>query len=327
MATLLLLTAGAAVWSVSSSPGASVTTSASVATAPPGAHLTATPKVVLVGQPVHLSGTDCPRRDEVLTGITAPVIPNRQGFWHLDETVGITNPVGQQNFGAYCYTRGGVSLVFSYPTVHVRVSMAPPPGARFTVSPKTLMIGQPFHSAGTECPPDDDVVTDLGRASPGQNGSWSLAGTVDQSFLIGSVVLEAECVATPAQYEVFDYRPIRTQVDTFRHLRVSPGPTVSAGTTTLTVYSVAPCPVGAGSSGGTTAGYWAAVDLTQTGNSLGGGASANSIQQFVSGREWSATLSIPGGLVAGRYVLTATCEIQRLFLGYYAPLTITVTAG
>jgi len=67
--------------------------------------------------------------------------------------------------------------------------------------------------------------------------------------------------------------------------------------------------------------------LTQTGNSLGGGASANSIQQFVSGREWSATLSIPGGLVAGRYVLTATCEIQRLFLGYYAPLTITVTAG
>jgi hypothetical protein len=263
----------------------------------------------------------------VLTGLTAPVIPNRDGSWKLDETVGITHPVGRQDFGAYCFTRGGGSMVFSYPTAHVRVSMSPPRGARFTISPKTLMIGGPVHLTGTDCPHGDHVDAYYGDASPDADGSWSFVGTVDQSSMIGSVPVEAECLATPSEYEVFTYRPIKTQVETFRHLRVRPGPIVVAGTTTLTVYSVGPCPVGSGSSGGTTSGYWAEVDLSQEGDSLGGGARADSIQQFVSGREWSATLSIPGGLVTGRYVLTATCEIQRLFLGYSSPLTITVTAG
>lgn len=299
-------------------------TSASVATTAPGARLTATPKVVLVGQPVQLSGTDCPRRDEVLTGLTAPVIPNGDGSWKVDETVGITNPVGRQDFGAYCFTRGGGSMVFSYPTAHVRVSMSPPPGARFSMSPKTLMIGEPVHLTGTDCPHGDHVDTDYGDASPDADGSWSFAGTVDQSSLIGSVPVEAECLATPSEYEVFTYRPIKTQVDTFRHLRVSPGPIV--GTTTLTVHSVGPCPVGSGSSGGTTSGYWAEVDLTRYPSTVAI-AGANSIQQYVSGREWSAILSIPDGLTAGRYVVTATCVIQRLFLGYYSPLTFAVTAA
>jgi hypothetical protein len=285
-----------------------------------------TPKVVLVGQPVQLSGTDCPRRDEVLTGLTAPVRPNRHGSWKVDETVGITHPVGRQDFGAYCFTRAGGSMVFSYPTAHIRVSMSPPPGARFTVNPTTLMIGGPVHLTGTDCPHGDHVAAYYGGASPDADGSWSVVGTVDQSSMIGSVPVEAECLATPSEYEVFEYPPIKTQVKTFRHLRVSPGPTVLAGTTTLTVYSVGACPVGSGSFGGTTSGYWAEVELSQIGDSLGGSTSANSIQQFVSGREWSATVSMPGGLVTGRYVLTATCEIQRLILGYYSPLIITVTA-
>jgi len=282
--------------------------------------------VVLVGQPVQLSGTDCPRRDEVLTGVTAPVIPNRDGSWTLDETVGITHPAGPQGFGAYCVTRGDGSLVFGYPTAEVRVSTSPPPRARFTVSSKTLMVGGPVRVTGTDCPPGDHVDTGFGDATPDADGSWSFAGTVGQSSPIGSIPVEAECLATSSEYQVFAYRPIRTQVDTFRQLRVNPGPTVIAGTTTLTVYSVGACPVGSGSFGGTTSGYWAEVELSQIGDSLGGSTSANSIQQFVSGREWSATVSMPGGLVTGRYVLTATCEIQRLILGYYSPLIITVTA-
>jgi len=248
LATLLVLTAGAATWSASSSPGTSKGTSASGDTIPAGARLTATPKVVLVGQPVQLSGTDCPRRDEVLTGLTAPVIPGRDGSWTLDETVGITNPVGQQDFGAYCFKRGGRSMVFSYPTVHVRVSMSPPVGARFTMSPKTLSIGGPVHMSGTDCPRGDHVDTDYGEATLDADGSWNFVGTVGQSSQIGSVQVGAECLETPNQREVFLYRPIKTQVNTFRHLRVSPGPTVAVGTTTLTVYSVGPCPVGGGSS-------------------------------------------------------------------------------
>jgi hypothetical protein len=323
--SLSVLTAGAAVWSVSSAPDVALTTSASLPTTPPGARLTARPKVVLFGQPVRLSGTDCPPGDEVLTGVTAPAIPNRRGSWKVDEPVGITYPVGEQNFGAYCYTRGGGSLVFSYPTVQVRVSMSP--GARFTVSSKTLTVGGPVRLTGTECPRGDHVDTAFGDATPDAEGSWSFVGTVGQSSLIGSIPVDAECLATPRQDPVFAYRPVRTRVDTFRHLRVSPGPTVTAGTTTLTVDSVGPCPVGAGSFGGTSSGYWAEVDLTPVGRTLGASATADSIQQFVSGREWSAILSIPEGLGAGRYIVTATCVIQRLFLGYYSPLTITVSAG
>jgi hypothetical protein len=237
---LVVLTGGAAAWSVSSSPDVSMRTSASVATTPSGARLTATPKVVLAGQPVQLSGTDCPRHDEVLTGLTAPVIPDGDGTWKLDETVGITRPDGPQNFGAYCFTRGGGSLVFSYPTAHVRVIMAP------------------------------------------------------SAFRVGA-------------------------------LRVSPGPAVTAGTTRLTVHSVGPCPVGAGSSGGSTSGYWAEVTLSEAPDSAAVIARTDSIQQFVSDREWSATLSIPEGLTAGQYIVTAICQIQGLTLGYYSPLSISVT--
>jgi hypothetical protein len=321
-----VLTAGAAVLSISSSPTGSTTTSASVAPIPAGARLTATPKVVLVGQPVQLAGTGCPRRDEVLTGITAPVIPHRDGSWKVDETVNIIAPVGRQDFGAYCFRRGGRSMVFSYPTVHVRVSMSPPVGARFTMSPKTLKIGGPVHLSGTDCPRGDHVDTEYGEATLDPDGSWNFVGTVGQGSQIGSVQVEAECLETPNQREVFTYRPIKTQVNTFRHLRVSPGPTVAVGTTTLTVYSVGPCPIGGGSSGGTTGGYWAEVDLTKYPGTIPI-VSANSIQQFVSGREWSAVLPVPGGLSPGRYQLTATCLIQRLFMGYYAPLTFTVAAG
>jgi hypothetical protein len=262
----------------------------------------------------------------VLTGITAPVIPRPNGSWKLDETVGLTDPVGQQDFGAYCFRRGGRTMVFSYPTVHVRVSMSSPPGARFTMSPKTLEIGGPVHLSGTDCPRGDHVDTEYGEATLNADGSWNFVGTVGQSSQIGSVLVGAECLATPNQREVFLYRPIKTRVNTFRHLRVSPGPTVTAGTTTLTVYSVGPCPIGGGSSGGTTGGYWAEVDLTKYPGTIPI-VSANSIQQFVSGREWSATLPIPGGLSPGRYQLTATCLIQRLFMGYYAPLTFRVAPG
>jgi hypothetical protein len=320
LALLLVLTAGAAVVSVSSSPDASMTTSASVATTPTGAHLTATPKVVLVGQPVQLSGTDCPRRDEVLTGITAPVIPGRDGSWRLDETVGITNPVGRQDFGAYCFRRGGRSMVFSYPTVHVRVSMSPPLGARFTVSPKTLMVGQPVHLAGNDCPDGDQIETDYGEASPDANGSWGFAGTVDQSSPIGFVPVEAECVSTPNKYQVFTYRPIMIEVDTFRHLRVTPGTTVTAGTA-LTIFSIGACPTG-----GSNFRYVAEATLSDGPPSHATLVSADSDQKDVSGLEWSSTLVIPEGLATGHYGLSATCELSGLSDGSYSPVPITITA-
>jgi hypothetical protein len=322
LATLLVLTAGAAVWSVSSSPQASMGTSASVDTTPPGARLTATPTIVLVGQPVQLSGTDCPRRDEVLTGITAPVIPDRDGSWKLDEPVGITNPVGQQDFGAYCFRRGGRTMVFSYPTVHVRVSMSPPPGARLRVRPTTLMIGRPVHLSGTDCPYGDQAETDYGDASPDAKGSWSFAGEVDQSSPIGFVPVGAECVSIPNKYEVFSYRPIMIEVDTFRHLRVTPGTTVPAGAV-LTIFSVGACPTG-----GSIYGYVAEVSLSDGPPSHETVVSADSDQNEVSGLEWSSTLAIPEGVAPGHYELSATCELSRVVPdGSYSPVPITITAG
>lgn len=321
-AALLVLTGAAAGWSVSTSPGLSATLAPSPTTVPPGAGLTVTPKVVLVGQAVHLSGTGCPHDDEVLTGVTRPVTPNDEGSWSLEETVGLTAPAGRTDLGAYCFRRGGRALVFSYPTATVRVSRSAPEGARFTMSPARLMVGRAVRLSGTDCPRDDHVLTDYGGASPRPDGSWSMTAVVDQESLIGAVLVGAECVSGTAKDEVFAYRPIRTVVDTFRHLRVSPDP-VPAGTTTLTVDSVGPCPAGSGSSGGATAGYWAQVDLTKYPGRIPL-VSADSVQQYVSDREWSAVVSVPGGLGAGRYTITATCEIQRLFLGYYRPLTIAV---
>jgi hypothetical protein len=322
LAILLVLTLGVAVWSVSSSPDASVGSSTPVATAPPGARLTATPKVVLVGQPVQLSGTDCPRRDEVLTGLTAPVIPNRDGSWKLDETVAITNPVGDQNFGAYCFTRGGGSMVFSYPTAHVQVSTSPPRGARLTVAPKILMIGQPVHLAGNDCPHGDHVDTDFGDTSPDADGSWRLTGTVDQSSPIGLVPVQAACEATPDEDEVFSYRAVKIEMDTFRHLRVTPGTTVRAGTT-MTIASIGACPVG-----GSIYGYKAEVTLSDGPPSHPTIASGDSGQEDVSGLEWSSTLQIPEGLATGHYVLSATCELSGVVSdGSYSPVLISVAAG
>jgi hypothetical protein len=279
-----------------------------------------TPKVVLLTQAVELSGTGCPRSDEVLTGVTTPVISNRDGSWKLDETVPISDPIGQRTFGAYCFRRSGRTMVFSYPPAHVRISKAAPGGARFTVSPKRLMIGQPVHVTGTDCPHGDDVVTDFGRDSPATSGAWSLVRTVDQSTLIGTVPIAAECVATPSQYEVFTYPPVTVKVNTFRHLRVTPGTIVRAGTT-LAVSSVGPCPMG-----GSPYGYVAEVNLAKGSRHKATMSESESAQKDVGGQEWSSTLVIPAGLAPGHYLLSATCELQGESDGSYNPVTIIVTS-
>ena len=95
------------------------------------------------------------------------------------------------------------------------------------------------------------------------------------------------------------------------------------------VFSVGACPVGAGSSGGPTGGYWAEVTLNREPYNPGQPevAFADSVKQFVSGRDWWATLPIPTGLPPGPYVLQATCLIQRLTFASYTGLPITVSAA
>jgi hypothetical protein len=174
---------------------------------------------------------------------------------------------------------------------------------------------------GTACPSGDQVETDYGDASPDASGSWRVTGVVDQDVQVGVVPLEAECLATPSKYEVFTYRAVRTRVLTFRHLRVSPA-VPSTGTKTLIVQSVGPCPPGSGSNGE----YWAAVTLTNPPRSIPL-VTADSVQQNVSGQQWSAVISIPEGLSAGRFVVSASCTTQRFTLSDYTPLSFTVSAS
>jgi hypothetical protein len=148
---------------------------------------------------------------------------------------------------------------------------------------------------------------------------------VGEATTLGPEDVGATCVVAIDSATIFDYPPVPIEVTTVRHLQVSPGTTVTAGTT-LTVSSVGPCPVGAGSSGGPTGGYWGQVELAPDLDGYGI-AYGTSVEQNVSGREWSATILIPPDTTPGSYVLIGQCVIQRAVLASYNPLAITVTAG
>ena len=321
LGALALLTLATAIWSVSTSStgtqsnAIAIATSPSSATAPPGARLTANPRTVGPGQPFRLSGTGCPRTDRVITGWNGPVTPKSDGSWNV-VVGGRILLVGTVNVGAACVERRSRSEVFGYPPVRILVTPLPP-GARITVSPKVVMIGQSIRLSGNDCfPPTDYVLPAYGDAvTPKPDGSWSAGGVVGDGAQVGFVPVSAACVTGADKAEVFSYPAVHIQVKTYRHLRVTPGTTVSAGTT-LTVFSIGACP---SRSEGDVYLQSAVAPETDVAQSFAINSS--------SGGEWSATLPIPQGTAPGHYMLHGQCDGDHVFLAFYSAVPITVTIG
>jgi len=321
LGALALLTPATAIWSVSTSStgtqsnAIAIATSPSPAPAPPRARLTASPRTIGPGQPFRLSGTGCPNAGRVITGGNAPVTPESDGSWSV--VIGGSNLlVGTVDVGAACVGRGGRSGTFGYSPVRIRV-MALPPGARLTVSPKVVMIGQAIRLSGNECfPPSDYVLPAYGETvTPMADGSWNAVGVVGDGAQVGIVPVGATCVTGTDKAEVFSYPAVHIRVNTYRHLRVTPGTTVSAGTT-LTVFSIGACP---SRSDGVV--YLQSAVASET--EVAQGFAINSS----SGGEWSATLPIPQGTAPGHYMLHGQCDGDHVFLAFYNAVPITVTIG
>jgi hypothetical protein len=215
------------------------------------------------------------------------------------------------------------------PTATGETATSTPPGDVFTVDPQDVVVGQPIRFSGTGCSAPYEAEIDIGgNYTPAQylststDGSWTISIDVPDATSLGSQEATAQCVVATDQSTIFNYPTVALQVSTFRHLRVTPGTTVEAGTT-LTVSSVGACPVGSGSFGGSTGGYWAEVDLAQD-PSDPAVANGTSAAQNVSGQEWTATLAVPADTTPGSYVLQGECVIQRAYLAFYNGLAITV---
>jgi hypothetical protein len=159
--------------------------------------------------------------------------------------------------------------------------------------------------------------------TPQSDGSWSVVDTVGEGTDVGTVDLQADCDTTPSKVDVFSYPAVPIQVNTFRHLRVTPGTTVVAGTT-LTVFSVGSCPAGG------VFDVFAQLQMVQrpyhpSPTSYGVGASSASLGTM--GGEWSATLTVPTNTFPGRYELHAECtDYAPGFLAEYGGLPITISA-
>jgi hypothetical protein len=215
------------------------------------------------------------------------------------------------------------------PTATGETATSTPPGVVFTVDPQNVVVGQPIRFSGTGCSaPYEAVISIGGNYTPARyqssatDGSWTLALNVPDGTSLGSQEATAQCVGATDHATIFNYPTVALQVSTFRHLAVSPGTAVEAGTT-LTVSSVGACPVGSGSFGGSTGGYWAEVDLVPESSSVAV-ASGTSVVQNVSGRQWTASLVVPADTAPGSYVLQGECIIQRALLAFYSPLPITI---
>jgi len=192
-----------------------------------------------------------------------------------------------------------------------------------------VVVGQPVRFSGTGCSAPYEAEFGIGGndtpaqyLSPSTDGSWTVAIDVPDGTSLGNQAATSQCVGATDHGTIFNYPTVALQVSTFRHLAVSPGTAVEAGTT-LTVSSVGACPVGSGSSGGPTGGYWGEVDLVQE-PSDAAVASATSTAQNVSGQEWAAALPVPADTAPGPYVLQGECIIHRAYLAFYSPLAISI---
>jgi hypothetical protein len=115
---------------------------------------TVRPSHLRVDQAVTFAGTGCPHRDVVLAGVSVTsttsgtsveVTPAADGSWHAMVAVGDSTMLGPSPAAAECVLAATHAVVFSYPTVPVRVTtfrrieVAPgtsaTPGATLTVTP------------------------------------------------------------------------------------------------------------------------------------------------------------------------------------------------
>lgn len=184
--------------------------------------------------------------------------------------------------------------------------------------------------SGTNCLPPDQVAVGTELDPPGSviltpevDGSWSIVDTVGEGTDVGKVDLHADCVTNPRKIEVFSYPAVPVQVNTFRHLRVTPSTTVVAGTT-LRVFSVGSCP-----SGGVFD-VFAQLQLVQRPyhpSPTSYDVSTWSTSLGTAGGEWVTTLTVPSNSFPGKYELQAECgDYAPGFLAEYEALPITISA-
>jgi hypothetical protein len=217
--------------------------------------------------------------------------------------------------------------------------------ATLSVSTATLTVGQPITVNGNDCPEGswasasllpsnrdnypaifgtpfstggafgETVLLSNGatRVTSGPGDTWTISTAVPMVFPGPSMVTASCRPPDTTAPSGFLYQPKDVAVSTPYVLSVTPGTTVSPGTT-LTVE-----PVG-GDCGPYTSPF---VALYQT---MGTVAVVNySWGKALSGAYWQASLAIPSGLKAGHYQLEADCDQSRgAIFGSYAPLQITV---
>lgn len=218
--------------------------------------------------------------------------------------------------------------------------------ATLLVSADTLVAGQPMTVSGDDCPVGDWASASLTPSSPnaypaifstmfstggaaietglyangatrvvsGPSGTWTIRTTVPMVFP-GSSIIVASCrppdTGAPAG---FLYKSRNVMVSTPYTLAVTPGATVTSGTTLMIQPVGGDCPPN-------TEPFVALYQMT------------GPIQTLVygyglahSGTYWQVSLVVPSGLNAGQYQLEADCDLSRgAIYGSYAPLIITIT--
>jgi hypothetical protein len=137
--------------------------------------------------------------------------------------------------------------------------------------------------------------------------------TVADSTALGAQTAHAGC-KTPDRVRIaFTYPPVPVTVTTDRRLQVSPGTTVTAGTT-LDISAVGACPEL----------YDASLTFNGTSEETKPFSAVGAVTQNDDG-EWTARVDVAGDAAPGAYKIDALCIQSRAFGAFFRPVVITVT--
>jgi hypothetical protein len=200
-------------------------------------------------------------------------------------------------------------------------------GARLTVTPTNLSVGQLVTLEGNDCSPPDRAEVgaigsanayDLGTPVPqsairmASDGRWTVTVPVGDGTKLGPISIGARCQSTSGSTVVL-YPTVSAYVTTYRALILRPGTTISPGEV-LSIRPIGNCPVGSGFSIALSPPldlqYESWVTSNEPTNSRTG--------------SWTARLRIPKGLQSGAYSLRTLCVESRATTAFYPSATITL---
>jgi hypothetical protein len=167
-----------------------------------------------------------------------------------------------------------------------------------------------------------------GTAVANADGSWSMNLPIDRSTPPGAQPLLADCGAS-GHADSWSYPSGTTiTITTTYYLSVSPGTTVTAGTT-LSVTGEGSCPIPSipwsGFAQDAQVGIGANIDGIESFDGQSNGV-ANTWAGTDQLGNWSTTITVPATTPPGVYSVSAGCTADRSFYAYYNPVSITVVA-